>query len=94
MDIGTIVFRGLAGPEHAIGTVRLRPNEEGTASDLFGSTFILEMGQHYDRYVISNAIPSFQAVPSIYSSAAIAASYEVTGARSQLDWCTFSALRC
>lgn len=77
MNIGVIVVSGMNGNEEPIGTIRVRPSEVGTACGLFGSTFILKMGLHFDRYVVSNSIPNFQSVPAIYTSAAIAAT--ITG---------------
>lgn len=77
MNIGVIVVSGINGNEEPIGTMRVKPSEVGTACKLFGSTFILKMGLHFDRYVVSNSIPNFQVVPAIYSSAAIAAT--ITG---------------
>jgi hypothetical protein len=73
MNIGVIVVSGMNGNEDPIGTMRAKPSEVGTACGLFGSTFILKMDLHFDRYVVSNSIPNFQAVPAIYTSAAIAA---------------------
>lgn len=73
MNIDVIVVSGMNRKEHHIGTMRVNPNEVETACGLFGSTYILKMGLHFDRYVVSNSIPNFQAVPAIYTSAAIAA---------------------
>lgn len=73
MNVGVIVVSGMNGPEVPIGTMLVKPSEVGAASSLYGSTYILRMGLHFDRYVVSHSIPGFQAVPAIYTSAAIAA---------------------
>lgn len=77
MNIGVMVVSGMNTNETPIGIMRVKPGEVGTACGLFGSTFILKMNLHFDRYVVSNSIPNYQAVPAIYNAAAIAAT--ITG---------------
>ena len=72
MNIRTIVCSGFAGNPGPIGAIRLKPTDMGTASEAFGSTFILRMGLHYDRYVLGGPPPNYQAVPALYTAAAIA----------------------
>jgi hypothetical protein len=73
MNVGTIVCSGFTGGEARIGTIRLKPSDVEAASDTFASTYILKMGLHYDRYVVSGALPNFQAVPAVYTAAMLAA---------------------
>jgi hypothetical protein len=73
MDVPTIVYCGLKGNETPIGMTRLKPSEIGAASAIYGSTYILRMGLHYDRYVVSTNWPLFQAVPGVYTAAGLAA---------------------
>lgn len=74
MDVDTIVYNGMdMASGHTVGKTRLQPNEVGDASALFGSTYILNMGLHYDRYVLSGFLPKFWAASGAYSAARIAA---------------------
>ncbi|WP_237229075.1 hypothetical protein [Rubinisphaera sp. JC750] len=80
--IPVIVRSGLSGGETPIGSVRLLPHEIGIASAMFSSTYILHMGMHYERYVVSGYLPQFNAVQSIYSTA-IPAANATTKTRAQ-----------
>ncbi len=68
MYMSVIVCSGLIGGETPIGRMRVRPSEIGTASELFSSTYILRMGLHFDRYVVSGYVQSFTAIRDIYST--------------------------
>lgn len=74
MSISVRVRSGLTGGDVPIGQILLRPSEVGTASELYSSTYILRMGLHYDRYVVSGYLPDFEAIRSLYSTANPAAS--------------------
>ena len=73
MDMSVIVCSGLTGGETPIGRIRVSPNEIGTTSELFSSTYILRMGLHFDRYVVSGYLQSFTAIRDLYSTAMPAA---------------------
>jgi hypothetical protein len=74
MDISVLVCSGLTGGEVPAGKMRLRPQEVGTASDLFSSTYILRMDLHYERYLVSGYLPSFHAIRDLYTTFSPAAS--------------------
>lgn len=49
---------GLNGPESGIASIRLEPEVVGTEADLLGAYHILEMGRHFDDYVVTDFLPS------------------------------------
>jgi len=68
MSIPVEICCGFTGTEQPFGTIGVSPEEIQSASELFGSNYILRMGLHYQRYVISNYLPRSPLVLGIYNS--------------------------
>jgi len=69
MTFSVSVVGGLFGPEEDLGTFNVTPQEIDQACGLYGSTYVLRMGLHYQRYVVSGYLPNWNAVKEIYASA-------------------------
>ena len=65
MDIPVQVRLGLSGPVASIGRIRLDPNAVRAGAGQYGSYYVLEMGRHYEQYVVTGYLPSLPMVHGI-----------------------------
>lgn len=49
MSIPVVVRSAFSNSEHSLGTLLITPNEIQQSSGVFGSSYILRMGLHYQR---------------------------------------------
>jgi hypothetical protein len=64
VDVPVTVKVGTRGPEVGIGALTLDSTSVGATASWAGSYHILEMGRHYDDYVVSSRLLSLPAIPS------------------------------
>jgi len=69
MSIPVVVRSAFSNSEHSLGTLLITPNEIQQSSGVFGSSYILRMGLHYQRYVVAGYLPNWTIVHGIYLSA-------------------------
>lgn len=74
LSIPMIIQSGLNGSTHSVPPLVVTANEVGFAASQFGSQYILRMGLHFDRYVVSGYQPLWKANKDTYRTANPAAS--------------------
>lgn len=69
MSIPVVVRSAFDNTEHPLGNLVITPNEIQQGAGIFGSTYILRMGLHYQRYVVAGYLPNWNIVHGIYLAA-------------------------
>jgi hypothetical protein len=69
MSIPVRVRSAFAATDHFLDDLDITPNEIQQGAGIFGSTYILRMGLHYQRYVVAGYLPNWSIVHDIYLAA-------------------------
>ena len=56
---------GLDGPQTSARRIRISPGNIDFAAGLYGTAHVLEMGRHYEDYVVTGHLPSMPLIPNL-----------------------------
>jgi hypothetical protein len=80
-NVDVVIRQGMTAPDVPFGSIRLAKSDISTHSQHFGSNHILEMGRHFDEYVVAwlpTQIFSFAGIATVHRFPTIAGKQRAT----------------